>query len=95
VRTVAVQTFRRGAARSYAQTGRHLLRLGCALKRTFDIDVLECPNIRGRMKLLAMITDDKSIERYLAKLGEATDVPGRTPSRRAPVALGDQLHYAR
>jgi hypothetical protein len=34
------------------------------------------------MKLLAMITAGKSIERYLAKLGEPTDVPGRSPSRR-------------
>jgi hypothetical protein len=54
------------------------------LKRTFDIDVLECPNCHGRMKLLAMITAGKSIERYLAKLGEPTDVPGRSPSRGPP-----------
>jgi hypothetical protein len=33
------------------------------------------------MKLLAMITVGKSIERYLAKLGEPTDMPGRSPSR--------------
>jgi hypothetical protein len=54
------------------------------LKRTFDIDVLECPNCHGRMKLLAMITAGKSIERYLAKLGEPTDVPGRSPSTAGP-----------
>ena len=54
------------------------------LKRTFDIDVLECPKCHGRMKLLAMITDGKSVERYLTKLGEPTDVPGRSPSRGPP-----------
>jgi hypothetical protein len=56
------------------------------LKRTFDIDVLECPNCcsTGRMKLLAMITDGNSIQRYLAKLGEPSDVPGRSPSRGPP-----------
>jgi hypothetical protein len=27
------------------------------LKRTFDIEVLDCPNCHRRMKLLAMITD--------------------------------------
>jgi hypothetical protein len=33
------------------------------------------------MKLLAMITDGKSVERYLTKLGEPTDVPARSASR--------------
>jgi hypothetical protein len=28
-----------------------------------------------------MVTDGKSIERYLAKMGEPTDVAGRSPSR--------------
>jgi hypothetical protein len=54
------------------------------LKRTFDIDVLECPHCHGRMNLLAMITAGESIARYLAKLGEPTDVPGRSPSRGSP-----------
>jgi hypothetical protein len=54
------------------------------LKRTFDIDVLECPKCHGRMKLLAMITDGKSVERYLTKLGEPTDAPARSPSRGPP-----------
>jgi hypothetical protein len=34
------------------------------LKRTFDFDVLCCPSCGGRMKLLAMVTDEKSIARY-------------------------------
>jgi hypothetical protein len=54
------------------------------LKRTFDIDVLDCANCHGRMKLLAMITDAKSVQRFLAKLGEPTEVPGRSPSRGPP-----------
>jgi hypothetical protein len=36
------------------------------------------------MKLLAMITDGASVARYLTKLGEPTDVPGRSPSRGPP-----------
>jgi hypothetical protein len=36
------------------------------------------------MKLLAMITDAKSVERYLAKLGEPTQLPGRSPGRGPP-----------
>ncbi|MDB4934633.1 MAG: hypothetical protein JWP87_1605 [Labilithrix sp.] len=38
----------------------------------------------GRMKLLAMVTDDKSVTRYLRALGEPTDAPTRTPARGPP-----------
>src|SRR5258706_15274961 len=31
-----------------------------------------------------MVTDRKSITRYLAKIGEPTDVPARSPSRGPP-----------
>jgi hypothetical protein len=54
------------------------------LKRTFGVDVLECPNCTGRMKLIAMVTEPKSVERYLARIGELTHVPGRSPSRGPP-----------
>ena len=51
------------------------------------------------MKLLAMVTDPASITRYLAAVGEATEVPRRSPSRGPPYwnsrvlrrqALGDE-----
>lgn len=54
------------------------------LKRTFGIDVLECPTCHGRMKLVAMLTEPKSIRRLLAAIGEPTDVPARSPSRGPP-----------
>jgi hypothetical protein len=54
------------------------------LKRTFDVDVLECPTCRGRMKLIAMVTERESVARYLAGIGELTDVPERAPSRGPP-----------
>ena len=54
------------------------------LKRTFDVDVLQCPKCKGRKKLLAVVTDPKSVARYLASLGELTDVPARSPSRGPP-----------
>ena len=54
------------------------------MKRTFDIDVLCCPNCQGRMRLLAMVTEPGSIRRYLAKIGEPTDPPARSPSRGPP-----------
>jgi hypothetical protein len=54
------------------------------LARTFAVDVLQCPTCQGRMKLLAVVSDPKSIARYLSALGEPTDVPGRSRSRGPP-----------
>ncbi len=54
------------------------------MKRTFGVDVLECPKCKGRMKLVAMVTDPKSVARYLAGLGELADGPSRSPSRGPP-----------
>ena len=54
------------------------------LRRTFGVDVLECTKCKGRMKLIAMVTDPKSIARYLAALGEPVEVPARSPSRGPP-----------
>jgi hypothetical protein len=65
---------RRGGYRPWAEL----------LKRAFGIDVLECPTCHGRMKLVAMLTEPKGIRRFLAALGEPTDVPARSPSRGPP-----------
>ena len=69
------------------------------LARTFAVDVLCCPSCQGRMRLLAVIKESASITRYLAAVGEATEVPRRSPSRGPPYwksqvlrrkALGDE-----
>jgi hypothetical protein len=65
---------RRGAYRPWAEL----------LKRTFGFDVLTCPCCGGRMKLLAIVTDPRSVARYLRGIGEPTDVPQRTPARGPP-----------
>jgi hypothetical protein len=44
------------------------------LRRTF---ALECPACRGSRKLVALLTEPRSIARLLAALGEPTDVPAR------------------
>ena len=54
------------------------------LKRTFGVDVLECSKCKGRMKLVAMLTEPRSVRRYLTGLGELVDVPRRSPSRGPP-----------
>jgi PAS domain S-box-containing protein len=55
------------------------------LRRTFAVDALACPKCQGRMKLLAMVTDTKSIRRFLAKAGEQPlDPPERSANRGPP-----------
>jgi uncharacterized protein YbaR (Trm112 family) len=69
------------------------------LRRTFGFDVLACPRCEGRMRLLAVVTDAKSVARYLRGLGEPSEAPARTPARGPPYwqsrvlrrgALGDE-----
>jgi hypothetical protein len=50
----------------------------------FSVDVLACQRCHGRLKLLAMVTDAKSIVRFLRKLGEPTEPPARLPARAPP-----------
>jgi hypothetical protein len=54
------------------------------LKRTFGFDVLACPRCDGRMRLLAMVTEPKSVARYLRALGQPTEAPARAPARGPP-----------
>jgi len=54
------------------------------LRRTFAVDVLECPACHGRMRLLVMVTEPASVVRYLAAVGERTEVPLRSPNRGPP-----------
>lgn len=54
------------------------------LRRTFGLDVLACEKCKGRMKLVALVTDPKSVTRYLAAAGELVEVPDRSPSRGPP-----------
>jgi Putative transposase len=53
------------------------------LKRTFQID-LRCPTCQGPMKLVAMVTEERSIARFLRSLGEPTEAPPRVPARGPP-----------
>ena len=54
------------------------------LARTFAVDVLACPRCQGRMKLLALVKNPAIISRTLATVGEAAEVPRRTPGRGPP-----------
>ncbi len=54
------------------------------LKRLFGVDALACAKCKGRLKLLAVVTDPASVRRDLSALGENVDVPVRTPGRGPP-----------
>ena len=54
------------------------------LRRTFQIDVVSCPTCQGRMQLVAMVTDPKSVTRMLRAMGEPCEPPAREPARGPP-----------
>ena len=55
------------------------------LKRTFEVDVLQCPNCRGRMKVIATIEEPEVIRKILASMNLPTSPPRAAPAR----PLGD------
>jgi hypothetical protein len=54
------------------------------LKRTFHFDVLQCTKCQGRMRLLAVLTQDRELRCYLRGLGEATELPTQASARAPP-----------
>ncbi len=54
------------------------------MMRTFAIEVLERPKCKGRMRLLATVTERAAIRRFLTGVGELASVPERSPSRGPP-----------
>ncbi|MGO9838521.1 MAG: hypothetical protein ACLP1X_30435, partial [Polyangiaceae bacterium] len=57
----------------YAATPR--LDWASLLRRSFTVDVLECPKWHGRLRVLAVITERDTVGRILAHLGVPTDAP--------------------
>ena len=51
------------------------------MRRTFGIDVLDCPRCGGRLRLLALIERTRIVERILWHLGLPTDRPEPRPAR--------------
>jgi hypothetical protein len=58
------------------------------LRRSFSVDVLECPKCHGRLRIVAVITEREPIRRILANLGMATEAP---PLAHARDPRDDQL----
>jgi hypothetical protein len=45
------------------------------LRRSFSVDVLECPKCHGRLRMVAVITERQPVRRILAHLGLPTEPP--------------------
>ena len=45
------------------------------LRRSFSVDVLECPKCHDRLRVLAIITEREPVQRILAHLGMPTEAP--------------------
>jgi len=54
------------------------------LARVFAIDVTECPDCGGRMKIIAALTEPASIRSYLEGVGLPARPPPIAPARPAP-----------
>jgi hypothetical protein len=54
------------------------------LKRVFEVDVTVCPDCGGKMKLIATITDPKTIWNILAHVGVPTESPASQFARGPP-----------
>jgi hypothetical protein len=59
------------------------------MRRTFGIDVLDCPRCGGRLRLLALIEHARIVERILRHLGLPTDRPEPRPARAPPRPVDD------
>jgi hypothetical protein len=45
------------------------------LRRSFEVDVLQCPRCQGRLRVVAVITEREPVRRILAHLGVPTEAP--------------------
>jgi hypothetical protein len=62
------------------------------LSRVFLVDVLECPQCKGRMKIIAAVTKPTSARRILESLGLPSKAPRWRPARSPPQPeLGDGI----
>jgi hypothetical protein len=54
------------------------------MRRTFEFDVLACPQCGGRLRFVALIEQASVVQRILRHLGLPTEVPEPRPARHRP-----------
>jgi hypothetical protein len=62
------------------------LRWSQLLRRTFDVDVMECPKCKGRLRIVETVIEMDSARRILERLGLPTESP-RLVRARDPTTL--------
>jgi hypothetical protein len=61
------------------------------LRRTFDIDILDCAKCHGRLRVIAAIADVRGARRILERLGVPSAAP-QAARARDPTHLDDEEH---
>ena len=64
------------------------------LRRSFSVDVLECPKCHGRLRVVAVITEREAARRILAHLGLPTEPPPVARARDPTDEVGDNDEVA-
>jgi hypothetical protein len=54
------------------------------MKRVFSLDVLECPECKGRMKVIATITEPEVVRKFLGSIDLPTELPPMERARPPP-----------
>ena len=60
---------------------RHRLAWAALLQRVFRLDVTRCPACGGNIKIVAALTEPRSIQRYLEGVGLPSRAPPIAPAR--------------
>jgi hypothetical protein len=61
------------------------------LQKVFAVDVLECPDCGGRLRVLACVTEGVEVKRYLEHAGIDATGPPVARARAGAGAAGDPL----
>jgi hypothetical protein len=72
------------AERQKSGSTKYRLTWAALLARVFQIDVSVCPVCRGKMNIIAFITDPASVRRYLEGEGLPAEAPPIAPARSPP-----------
>ncbi|MBI5882603.1 MAG: transposase, partial [Elusimicrobia bacterium] len=60
------------------------------MRKVFEIDPVLCPSCGGQMRPVAVITDDRELDRILAHLSLPRDFPKTAPARSPPRATAEE-----
>jgi hypothetical protein len=64
------------------------------LRRTFDVDVLECPKCHGRLRVIEVVVEQDAARRILNRLGLSVDAPRLVRARDPTTLDGDEPEAA-